>query len=76
MYRIEAEEVSEIAPMLDHFLHKLEDYYSRMGILEFEINVAINGEIIRQIMQKFLKSVESHAKERIKLKEFEVRPKT
>ncbi|XP_039746992.1 protein PTHB1 isoform X2 [Pararge aegeria] len=71
MYRIEANEVSEIAPILDHFLHKLEDYYNRIGLTEFEIKVAINGEIIRQIMHKFLKSVESHAKERIKLKELE-----
>ncbi|XP_034840649.1 protein PTHB1 [Maniola hyperantus] len=71
MYRIEANEVSEIAPMLDHFIKKLEDYYTRIGVMEFEVNIAINGEIIRQIMHKFIKSVESHAKERIKLKDLE-----
>ncbi|XP_052737741.1 protein PTHB1 isoform X2 [Bicyclus anynana] len=71
MYRIEANEVTEIAPMLNHFVQRLEDHYKRIDVAEFEMNVGINGEIIRQIMHKFLKSVELHARQRVKLKDLE-----
>ncbi|KAM3963566.1 Bardet-Biedl syndrome 9 [Aphomia sociella] len=70
-YLIEADDFTEIASILDYFLYKLMDHYARMGINDFRFYIKCVKEFIKQLTHAFLKSIESHAKERIKLKSFE-----
>ncbi|XP_026758108.2 protein PTHB1 isoform X2 [Galleria mellonella] len=70
-YSIEADDFPEIASILDYFIFKLMDHFARMGISDFRFYIKCDKEFIKQITHKFLKSIEAHAKERIKLKTFE-----
>ncbi|XP_021183522.3 protein PTHB1 [Helicoverpa armigera] len=70
-YTIEAEDFTEITSVLDHFLIKLMDHNARMGVKDFKFNIINDKEFIKQLIHKFLKCVETHAKERNQLKELE-----
>lgn len=71
-YLVEADDFTEITAVLDHFLIKLIDHNMRMGAKDFRFNIKHDKEFVRQLIHKFLKCVETHAKERNKLKELEV----
>ncbi|XP_072943968.1 protein PTHB1 isoform X2 [Epargyreus clarus] len=70
-YSIEASEFSDISPLLDNFINKLIEYHTRMGTKKFRVSFQLNMELIKQIIHKFLKSIEAHAKERITLQTME-----
>ncbi|KAI8435171.1 hypothetical protein MSG28_003534 [Choristoneura fumiferana] len=55
----------------DHLIIKLIDHYTRMAKSEFQYKYKFDSEISKQIIVKLLKSIEVHAKERIKLKNSE-----
>lgn len=46
-----------------------------MGVKDFKFNIINDKEFIKQLIHKFLKCVETHAKERNQLKELEVTSK-
>ena len=71
-YSIEANDLTDIIAVFDHFLIKLIDHHARMGVKDFTFNIKHDKEFTRQLVHKFLKCVETHAKERNKLKELEV----
>ncbi|XP_013181955.1 PREDICTED: uncharacterized protein LOC106128209 [Papilio xuthus] len=66
-YSIESDDFPEISSMLDHFLNRINEYYIRTNI-GVRITVKPSKEFITQMIHRFLKSIETHAKERIKLK--------
>ncbi|CAH1646180.1 unnamed protein product [Spodoptera littoralis] len=70
-YLVQADDFTEITAVLDHFLIKLIDHNMRMGVKDFRFNIKHDKEFVRQLTHKFLKCVETHAKERNKLKELE-----
>ncbi|XP_073944203.1 Bardet-Biedl syndrome 9 isoform X3 [Choristoneura fumiferana] len=70
-YTLEAKDFSDIIPLLDHLIIKLIDHYTRMAKSEFQYKYKFDSEISKQIIVKLLKSIEVHAKERIKLKNSE-----
>lgn len=69
---MEANDFSDIIAVLDHFLIKLTDHHTRMGVKDFRFSIEYDKEFIKQLVHKFLKCIETHAKERNKLKELEV----
>lgn len=71
-YSIQANDFPEMTALLDHFIFKLLDHFSRMGVKDFQFNIKIDKELFKQMTFKFLKSVEIHAKDRLRLKDFEV----
>lgn len=72
IYTIEANEFSIISPILEYFIFNLKTYYTETGIKDFKINFILNGDSIKLILHTFLKSIENHSKERIKMKSLEV----
>ncbi|XP_053625043.1 protein PTHB1 [Plodia interpunctella] len=70
-YSVETSDFSEIIAVMDHFIIKLEDHYARMGNKDFKYHIEMEKETNKQLIHRFLKSIESHAKERTKLKKFE-----
>ncbi|XP_028030455.1 protein PTHB1 [Bombyx mandarina] len=70
-YIIEANNFTEITSVLDHFLVKLIDHHRRMSTKDFRFDFQYDKEFKKQLLHSFLKSIEIHAKERIKLKGFE-----
>lgn len=71
-YSFEAEDFTEMISILDHFLIRLLDHYKRMTIKDFRFKLKYDKEFVKQLTHRFLKCVETHAKERIKLKDLEV----
>lgn len=71
-YTLEAKDFSDIIPLLDHLVIRLIDHYTRMAKSEFQYEYKFDSEISKQMIVKLLKSIEVHAKERIKLKNSEV----
>ncbi|KAJ8725530.1 hypothetical protein PYW08_003713 [Mythimna loreyi] len=71
MYLMEANDFTDMIAVLDHFLIKLTDHHNRMGVKDFRFNIKHDKEFTRQLVHKFLKCVEIHAKERNALKELE-----
>ncbi|KPJ07847.1 Protein PTHB1 [Papilio machaon] len=69
-YIIESDDYPEILSVLDHLLNKLNEYYIQTNI-GVHIIVKPSKEFITQIIHRFLKSIETHAKERIKLKKLQ-----
>ncbi|OWR45224.1 parathyroid hormone-responsive B1 [Danaus plexippus plexippus] len=67
---IEANTFSEIVPIVEYFIQNLNNRMES-EVMDFQIICDFDGEIIRQIMQTFLKSIEGHVKERIILKSLE-----
>lgn len=74
-YIIEADEFTEMSCLLDHFLLRLSDHYQRMGVKDFRFKLKYDKEFVKQVMHKFLRSIEAHAKERTKLDTSEVSTK-
>lgn len=72
-YSMEADDFTEITSILDNFLIRLSDHYIRMGIKDFRFQLKLEKEFVKQLVHRFLKCVEMHAKERIKLKDLEVK---
>ncbi|KAG6450044.1 hypothetical protein O3G_MSEX006378 [Manduca sexta] len=70
-YIMEADNFTEITTMLDHLLLRLTDHYKRMGVKDFSFQLVYDQEFIKSLLQKFLKSIETHAKERVKLNSLE-----
>ncbi|XP_075969383.1 Bardet-Biedl syndrome 9 [Anticarsia gemmatalis] len=70
-YSIEAEDFTEMISILDHFLIRITDHYKRMAVKDFRFKLKYDKEFIKQLTHRFLKCVETHAKERIKLKDLE-----
>ncbi|XP_028176280.1 protein PTHB1 isoform X1 [Ostrinia furnacalis] len=71
LYSIEAEDFPEMSAVLGHLIYKLADHFLRMGVKDFKFNVKMTKELFKQMTFKFLKSVETHAKDRMKLKGLE-----
>lgn len=71
-YALEAKYFSDIIPLLDHLVIKLIDHYTRMAKSEFQFKFKFDSEMSKQMIIKLLKTIEVHAKERIKLKSSEV----
>ena len=69
---IEANEYSDMSPILGHVAKILKDYQITQGVSNFDIEFIINGDQIKQVIHAFLKCIEMHAKERVKLKGLEV----
>lgn len=72
LYTLEAEDFPEMAAILIHLTYKLTDHFVRMGVKDFKFSLKMTKELFKQITFKFLKSVETHAKDRMKLKSLEV----
>lgn len=72
MYSIEANDFTEMSPIIDYIINFLKSYHEKQGVSDFNIHCIVNGELIKQIIHAFLKSIEGHAKERVKLKSLEV----
>ncbi|XP_013186450.2 protein PTHB1 isoform X2 [Amyelois transitella] len=70
-YNIEASDFPEIVAVMEHFLFRLENHHTRMGIKDFKCYVKLDKETNKQLIHKFLKSIENHAKERLRLKKHE-----
>lgn len=60
-----------MSSILDHFIIRLSDHYKRMGV-DFQFKLIYDKEFVKQVMQKFFRIIETHAKERLKLKTSEV----
>lgn len=71
-YSIEANDITDITSVLLNLIVRLSDHMARMNVNDFRFNVKIDGELSKQITHRFLKSIEVHAKERIKLSSLEV----
>lgn len=71
-YTLEANELPEMTSTLDHFIIRLTDHYKRMGVKDFSYKLKYDRDFVKMVIVKFLKSIEFHAKERIKLKTYEV----
>ncbi|XP_047528167.1 protein PTHB1 [Vanessa atalanta] len=71
LYTIEANDFSIMYPIFEYFVNNLKIYYVRTGVTDFKINFNLDGELIKLILHTFLKSIENHAKERIKMKSLE-----
>ncbi|KAL0841922.1 hypothetical protein ABMA28_014154 [Loxostege sticticalis] len=71
LYTLEAEDFPEMAAILNHLTYKLTDHFVRMGVKDFKFSLKMTKELFKQITFKFLKSVETHAKDRMKLKSLE-----
>ncbi|CAH0720686.1 unnamed protein product, partial [Brenthis ino] len=71
MYSIEANDFMEMSPVIDYIINFLKSYHEKQGASDFSIHCIVNGELIKQIIHAFLKSIEGHAKERVKLKNLE-----
>lgn len=69
-YIIEADDCIEIYPILNDFLNKLQEYYSSEGNLQLTFN--ISADLLKQMIHRFLKCIEIHAKERIILNSLQV----
>lgn len=69
---VEANEFSDISPILGHLVKALKESQIKKGVSNYDIHFIINDEQIKQIIHAFLKSIEVHAKERVKLKGLEV----
>lgn len=74
-YSIEFEDFTEIIAILDNFLIRLSDHYKRMAVKNFRFKLKYDKEFVKHLTHRFLKAVEIHAKERIKLKDLEVSSK-
>lgn len=72
IYSIEAKDFPEMSALLDHFIYKLSEHFTRTGVTDFKYSIKIDKELFKQIIFKFLKSVETHAKDRMVLKDLEV----
>ncbi|KAI5636293.1 protein PTHB1 [Phthorimaea operculella] len=70
-YSIEAEDYADMTAVLENFIKKLTEHYERMNLNEVQMLVKIDEEFAKTITHKFMKSIETHAKERIKLKTLE-----
>ncbi|CAK1552174.1 unnamed protein product [Leptosia nina] len=70
-YTIEAKDCVEIFPIVNNILHRFEEYYRQKSVNNFEIAFNMTPELIKQIIHKFLKCVEVHAKERLQCKDLE-----
>ncbi|CAB3234515.1 unnamed protein product [Arctia plantaginis] len=70
-YSIECEDFTEIIAILDNFVIRLLDHYNRMAVKSFRFKLKYDKEFVKHLTHRFLKSVEIHAKERIKLKDLE-----
>ncbi|CAH0406587.1 unnamed protein product [Chilo suppressalis] len=68
---LEADNFPEMTVVLEHFISKLSDYATRMDKKDFKYEINWSKDLFKQITFKFLKSVEIHAKHRIKLKGLE-----
>lgn len=75
-YHFEVNDISDMTSTLDHFIIRLMDHYKRMGIKDFTFKLKYDKEFVKLVIVKFLKSIETHAKERIKLKTYEVRSRS
>lgn len=71
-YIVEADSFTEITTILDHLVLRLTDHYKRMGVKDFNFQLVYDQEFIKTLLQTFLKSIEIHAKERVKLNSLEV----
>ncbi|CAK1582085.1 unnamed protein product [Parnassius mnemosyne] len=69
-YSIESNDFPEIASILVYFLHKLNEHYMRSNI-GIRLTLKPSMDFILQMIHRFLKSIETHSKERIKLKKLE-----
>lgn len=72
-YAMDAVDFTELTAMLDHFLLRLTDYFSRIDVKDFQYELIYDKEFIKLLIYRFLKSIEVHARERVKLKKSEVR---
>lgn len=71
-YSVEAKDTPEITSLLIHFITRLKEHFTRKDVNDFHFKLKFDEEFAKQLTHKFLKSIESHAKERIKLKGCEV----
>lgn len=72
IYSIQTNDISDMNAVLDHFIMKLKEHCSRNSLKDFKISLKFDQTFYKQVIHKFLKSIENHAKERIKLKALEV----
>lgn len=70
-YSIEANDFPEISGILDYFLIRLNEHYSIVNV-GAQISFKPSSEFIMHMIHKFLKCVELHAKEKLKLRSLEV----
>ncbi|KAL4714089.1 hypothetical protein ACJJTC_008443 [Scirpophaga incertulas] len=70
-YIFEADDFPEMRALLEHFIINLTDHFRRMDDKDFKLEIIVNRDLFKQILFKFLKYVEYHAKERTTLKSFE-----
>ncbi|XP_038215307.1 protein PTHB1 [Zerene cesonia] len=70
-YIIEADEFTEIFPVLQYFVEKLKEHYLNMNIDSCKALFKASPELIKNMTHKFLKCIEVHAKERVILKNLE-----
>lgn len=71
-YFIEGDDFTVITAVMDHFLIRLSDHYKRMEVNDFHVKIVHDKELLKQMLLKFYKSIEIHAKERIQLNSLNV----
>lgn len=71
-YIIECTDPSDIIAILECINYKLMEHFARMEIQNFKMKMQVHKEFKGQLEYKFLKSIEAHAKDRTKMKKFEV----
>ncbi|XP_050344996.1 protein PTHB1 [Nymphalis io] len=71
LYAIETNELSIMSPIFEYFVNNLKKHYARAGVTDFKIHFNLDEELIKVVLHTFLKSIENHAKERIKTKSLE-----
>ncbi|KAJ0180414.1 hypothetical protein K1T71_003818 [Dendrolimus kikuchii] len=70
-YAIEAEDFTDLTAILDHFILRLVDYFYRINVTDFHYQLIYDKEFVKLLTHRFLRSIEVHAKERVKLKDYE-----
>lgn len=70
-YEIAAEDYTEITTILEQFLIKLRDQYATENMNDFRCQLKYDKEFVKQLIHRFLKSIELHAKERVSLNKYE-----
>ncbi|XP_045519580.1 protein PTHB1 [Pieris brassicae] len=69
-YTLEGNDCTDIYPILNYFLDKLQEHHTKIGI-NLKVTLKIDPELYKHMVHRFLKTIEMHAKERIVLKKFE-----
>lgn len=70
-YTILSHDFKDIIPILETLVYKLYNYFKTNGKI-FEFHIPVDKDLSNQLTHRFLKSIDNHAKVRIKLKNFEV----